>query len=167
METLHHSLMAKADQRCTALLESLEVEKNMQWIHPFFWRGKVFWVRLLLVTLHNLRWGDELSFLKYLPSWSINFCSNHPSFSCRAWADYALMMPPYTVKMLKCLENPPSIFWMARQHPIHHGGWFIRPHVVVLVEGAWGRVAVDATPVAHRKGNRVPWSWGVWVGFDL
>ena len=28
METLHHSLMAKADQRCTALLESLEVEKK-------------------------------------------------------------------------------------------------------------------------------------------
>jgi len=28
METLHHSLMAKADQRCTALLEILEVEKN-------------------------------------------------------------------------------------------------------------------------------------------
>lgn len=33
METLHHSLMAKADQRCTALLESLEVEKN----HGLFW----------------------------------------------------------------------------------------------------------------------------------
>lgn len=36
-----------------------------------------------------------------------------------------------------------------------------------FVEGAWGRFAVDATPLAHRKGNRVPWIlWrclgGIW-----
>ena len=140
METLHHSLMANADQRCTALLESLEVcpDGDATGCHRMPHSTRCMMARLTWIFGETSETDCDF---KGVQAGNIRISS--------LFLGWVL-----------------SRLWWERWPTNTSKSWTVGGTTAWASPGFWGRAALDATLVANRAGFVAGLNWNAFEVFE-